>query len=164
MLINNHVVISNNVQIAGHVHVEDFVTMGGHTAIHHFVTVGRYAMLGGFSRVASDIPPYMISFGYPAEVRGVNQAGLKRWGLPEDDIAALGRAYKLLYAKRSEKTAPFMERLETLIQQNGYNQHVTYLCEFIQRTISVGNCGRYLESQRRDTPQDSQSFFAKRDA
>lgn len=159
MHVGNHVVISNNVQMAGHVHVEDFVTMGGLTAIHHFVTVGRYAMLGGFSRVTCDVPPYMISFGYPAEVRGANFPGLKRWGLAADDIEALNRAFKLLYARRSEKGPAFVQRLETLQQHNGPNPHVQYLYEFIRRTLSVGNCGRYLESQRRDTPQDSEPFY-----
>lgn len=159
--IGNHVVISNNVQIAGHVHVQDWVTMGGLAGIHHFVTVGRYAMLGGWSRVASDVPPYMITQGCPSEVRGVNFAGLKRWGLSEDDIGAVGRAYKLLYAKRSDRNVPFVERLEQLNGRNGGNEHVRYLYEFVKRTLSVGNRGRYLESLRSDTSQDSEAFFGK---
>lgn len=160
--IGNQVVISNNVQIAGHVHVQDWVTMGGLAGIHHFVTVGRYAMLGGWSRVANDVPPYMITQGCPSEVRGVNFEGLKRWGLSEDDTGAIGRAYKILYAKRSDRNVPFAQRLEQLDGRNGDNEHVRYLYEFLKRTLSVGNRGRYLESLRSDTSQDSESFFGKK--
>ncbi len=158
--VGSQVVISNNVQIAGHVHVEDWVTMGGLTGIHHFVTVGRYAMLGGYSRITTDVPPYMITQGYPSEVRGVNLEGLKRWGLPASDIDAISRAYRKLYAKRSDQNIPFTERLEELHQQNSRNEHVQYLHQFIKRTLSVGNSGRYLESLRNDSPADSGAFFS----
>ena len=159
--IGRQVVISNNVQIAGHVHVEDYVTMGGVTAIHHFVTVGRYAMLGGFSRVSTDVPPYMVTVGQPSAVRGVNSEGMKRWGLPAEDVDAIAKAYRMLYTKSSNHDAPFAERLAEMHRLNERNEHVQYLYDFIKRILSVGNCGRYLESMRQDTAQDRGEFFEK---
>lgn len=162
VVVGNDVVISNSVQIAGHVHIEDRVTMGGQCGIHHFVTVGKYAMLGGFSRVITDAPPYMISLGYPSQVRGVNFHALKRWSLPQPDIDMLAKAYKLLYSKRADENVPFIERLERLEQSDGSNDHVRHLSEFLRRTLAVGNCGRHLESLRRDSPEDNREFFSKR--
>ncbi|MCH8967539.1 MAG: acyl-ACP--UDP-N-acetylglucosamine O-acyltransferase [Planctomycetes bacterium] len=162
--IGNHVVMSNNVQIAGHVHIEDFVTMGGMAGVHHFATVGRNAMLGGLSRVITDAPPYMVSKGYDSTVRGVNVESMKRCGLSPDDIEAVSRAYKMLYAKSSNREAPFIQRLEELRSRNGHNTHVQYLCQFIERTLAVGKRGRYLESLRSDTPADSRAHFEKKPA
>ncbi len=162
--IGNHVVMSNNVQIAGHVHVEDFVTMGGLAGVHHFVTVGRHAMLGGLSRVSTDAPPYMVSTGYDSAVRGANVEGLKRSGMSADDIDAISQAYKMLYGKRSNREIPFTQRLEELHSRNGHNAHVQYLCQFIKRTLAVGNRGRHLESLRIDTPADSSAYFEKQPA
>ncbi len=158
--VGNHVIITNNVQIAGHVFIEDCVTIGGQTAIHHFVTVGRYAMLGGLSRVAQDAPPFMITTGYPAEVRGLNSEGLKRWNLAPEDIQALSRAFKTLYARR--RATPFSERLAGLDAEEHQNVQVQYLCEFVKRTQSAGNRGRYRELLRRDTAADRMAFFKKK--
>lgn len=162
MRIGNHVVISNHVQIAGHVHIEDCVTMGGQTGIHQFVTVGRYAMIGGQSHITMDVVPYMITTGYPAEVRGANVPGLRRWEVPEEQIEALNRAFRLLYAKSSNNRGPFNERLEALGREEGRHEHVAELCAFLRRTLSVGRTGRYLESLRQDRPEDSRSFFQKK--
>ena len=74
----------------------------------------------------------------------------------------LAKAYKLLYSKRADENVPFVERLERLEQSDGSNDHVRHLSEFLRRTLSVGNCGRHLESLRRDSPEDNREFFSKR--
>jgi UDP-N-acetylglucosamine acyltransferase len=160
-VIDNHVIIANNTGLAGHCHVEDCVTMGGHVGVHHFVTVGRYAMVGGFARITADVPPYLITQGYRAGPRGVNLPGLRRWKLAEDDISALTKAFLLLYGKSAERDVSFSERLER-IASNGHSPCVEYLCQFIRRTMVQGRRGRYLESQRRDRPEDNRSFFDKK--
>ena len=161
--VGSHVVLSNSTLIAGHCLLEDCVTMGGLCAVHHFVSVGRYAMIGGFSRVPSDVLPYMITVGYPAEVRGANFHGLRRWGMTEGDIKAIAGAYKMLYARRRDHNTPFLERLERLHSDNGHNEHVRYLYDFIKRSLSAGNTGRFRELLRSDTAEDSREFFSKKD-
>lgn len=158
----NHIVVSNNVQIAGHVHIEDFVTMGGQTAIHHFVTVGRYAMIGGMSRVTCDCPPYMTTTGYPAEVRSVNTVGLQRWQVPDADIERLWEAYRMLYSRRQGDGLTFVERLQRLESTASSCTTIRSLCEFLRRSLSAGNSGRYLESQRQDTREHNREFFEKK--
>ena len=88
---------SNNAQIAGHVVIEDWVVMGAFAGVHQYCRVGAHAMLGAFSVVLQDVPPYTIVQGYPAQPRGTNSVGLKRRGFSDDDVLAIRRAYKTLY-------------------------------------------------------------------
>ena len=53
-------------------------------------------MVGGFTGVNKDVPPYMLVRG-PSMVRGVNLVGLRRAGLSRDSIREIKEAYKLLY-------------------------------------------------------------------
>src|SRR5688572_29683952 len=59
------IVMANNVGISGHCLVEDRVVFGGMLGIHQFVRIGKFAMVGGFSKVVTDIPPFMMVDGRP---------------------------------------------------------------------------------------------------
>lgn len=96
-VVGNHVIMSNNATLAGHVIVEDYAIIGGFTPIHQFVRIGTHAMVGGMSRVAKDIPPYLIGAGVPFKFGGVNLIGLKRRGFTFKTRQSLGRAFKILY-------------------------------------------------------------------
>ncbi len=95
--VGNHVIMANNSMLAGHVILEDYVIVGGMTPIHQFVRVGRYAMVGGFSRVTHDIPPYTIGAGYPYKLGGLNLVGLKRHGISMQMRQQLTKAFKLTF-------------------------------------------------------------------
>ena len=95
--LGDHVIVSNGSQFAGHVVVEDRVIISGLCAFHQFVRVGRYAFVGGCSRVAKDVPPYVRAVGNPMKLFGLNSVGLQRNGFPEDVVAELKRAYRLLF-------------------------------------------------------------------
>ena len=96
----DHVIVSNSAQFAGHVTVEDRVGISGLCAFHQFVRVGRNSYVGGCSRVAKDVPPFVKAVGNPVKLYGLNSVGLQRNGFPEETIAELKRAYRLLF--RSE--------------------------------------------------------------
>ncbi len=98
--VGDGVVLANMVQLAGHVTVEDRVTLSGMTAVHQFTRVGRNAIVGGCSRVAKDVPPFMKAVGNPIKLYGLNSVGLQRNGFSSEAIRALKRAYVLLF--RSE--------------------------------------------------------------
>lgn len=164
--VGHHTIIANYVQVAGHVRIEDYVNIGGLSAMHHFVTIGRYAFIGGMTRMTSDVPPYMKVSGYDAEVRGLNDRGMRRWKVDEDSIAAIKRAYRLLYARRGEngvgRTAAALEEIEsgTLIE----DPHVRYLVEHLRRQFRAGGFGRAREAQRTDSDADRQRFYSPQPA
>src|SRR5437773_4437448 len=95
--IGNDTTFSNNSQLAGHVTVDDFATLGGFTGVHQFCRVGRPATVAAGSIVLQDVPPFITVSGYPAKPAGTNNEGLRRRGFAADEIAAVRRAYKVIY-------------------------------------------------------------------
>ncbi|HEX9309329.1 MAG TPA: acyl-ACP--UDP-N-acetylglucosamine O-acyltransferase [Gemmatimonadaceae bacterium] len=95
--IGDNVILSNVVQLAGHVTVEDRAIISGLSAAHQFVRIGRHSFIGGCSRVAKDIPPFLKAVGNPVKLYGLNTVGLQRSGLDETTIRELKRAYRLLF-------------------------------------------------------------------
>lgn len=98
--IGNNVVISNGTQLAGHVTVEDHAGISGLCAVHQFTRIGQHAYIGGCSRVAKDVPPYVKAVGNPIKLYGLNSVGLQRKGFSADSISELKKAYRLFF--RSE--------------------------------------------------------------
>jgi UDP-N-acetylglucosamine acyltransferase len=96
-IIGHRTTWSNNAQVAGHVVIGDWVVLGAFAGVHQFCRVGAHAMLGAFSVVLQDVPPYAIVQGYPAQPKGTNSEGLRRRGFAAGDILAIRRAYKSLY-------------------------------------------------------------------
>lgn len=158
--LGNYIIIANQVQLAGHVRIEDCVTVGGASAMHHFVTVGRNAFVGGMTRVTHDVPPYMKIQGYDPQVRAVNSTGMQRWGISADSINAVKAAFKLLYARRTNRAPGRMYEALREIEQNGLvdDEHVRYLADFLRTKLEIGVFGRMRERHRRDNPKDRKAY------
>ncbi len=153
-------IISNYVQLAGHSSIEDRVTMGGMIGIHNFVTIGRYAYVAGFVRITVDVPPYMITGGEPARVRGVNTVGMSRWQFDAERIERLREAFKLLFSRRALRGGgSLLEKVAALESNGAMNDDLRYLCEFLRRSTCDGVYGRYRESLRTDTAEDRGRFY-----
>jgi len=95
--VGKKVIFSNNATLAGHITVGDYATIGGLVAIHQFVKIGSYAFIGGKSAVVKDIPPYVIAAGDRAKLYGLNLVGLKRHNFSPVALAALKKAYRIIF-------------------------------------------------------------------
>jgi UDP-N-acetylglucosamine acyltransferase len=95
--VGDGVIISNGTQLAGHVTIDDRAILSGLVAVHQFATIGRFSFIGGCSRVAKDVPPYVKAVGNPIKLYGLNSVGLERNGFPEDVRRELKRAYRLFF-------------------------------------------------------------------
>jgi UDP-N-acetylglucosamine acyltransferase len=95
--IGHRTVICSCALVAGYVQVEDEAFISGGVVIHQFARIGRLAMVGGNTRVNSDVPPFFLYSGFNVEPKGLNVVGLKRAGFDAAQIAALKKAYRLLY-------------------------------------------------------------------
>ncbi len=142
--VEDHVLLENNVLLAGHIHVEHHAVVSGGTAMHHFTTVGCHAFVGGLTRIVHDIPPYMIVEGHPARVRGVNTIGLRRRRFPEETISTLEQAYRRLYCYGQ----PRSRTLPELEGQQDSPPEVRHLLESLRRS-EQGKHGRYQEALRK---------------
>lgn len=94
--IGDNVIIANSALLAGYVEVDSFAFISGNVVFHQFCRVGRNAMIGGFTGVNKDVPPYMLVRG-PSAVRGLNLVGLRRAGIPRETIRELKEAYKIIF-------------------------------------------------------------------
>lgn len=144
--IEDQVVIANGTMLGGHCHVEFGVGIGGGAGIHHFTTVGTLAFIGGLSRIAKDVPPFLVVEGTPAEPRKVNTTALMRHRWPSDDIDRIRHAFKMIYRTPEIPVLNVIEQLRAMPDQIG---PVLRLCDFIERTQS-GVFGRQLEASRDD--------------
>jgi len=95
--LGDHVVLSNVVTMAGHVEIGNWAIVGGLTPIHQFVRIGEHAFVGGYSRMAKDVPPFCKAAGNPSKLYGLNSIGLERRGFSDDVRASLKKAYRLLF-------------------------------------------------------------------
>jgi UDP-N-acetylglucosamine acyltransferase len=95
--VGNNVVIASCALLAGYVEVEDQAFISGGVVVHQFSKIGRLAMIGGNTRVNSDVPPFFLYAGFNVEAKGLNVVGLKRAGFKASQVSALKKAYQLLY-------------------------------------------------------------------
>jgi len=99
VILGNHVICSNSVQLAGDVHLQDWSIVGGCAAAHQFCTVGRHAMVGGMSKIRQDFPPFMLGDMVEGSLKviGPNVVGLTRRGFKREVISALKEAFRFIY-------------------------------------------------------------------
>ena len=96
--IGSNVTLVNHAALAGHCRVADHVILGGHSAVHQFVRIGEHAFVGGMSGVENDVIPFGSVIGNRAHLGGLNIVGLTRRGFSREQIHALRRAYRMLFA------------------------------------------------------------------
>ena len=124
--VGNKVIIANGALLAGYVSVGDFAFISGNVVIHQFCRIGTLAMIGGFSGINKDVPPYMLVRG-PSVVRAVNIVGLRRAKLPRDTINNIKEAFRLIY-QADMNTAHALEEIGKL----GRSKELDVLVEFIK--------------------------------
>ncbi len=125
--VGDNTIFANNAQLAGHVHVGDFAILGGFTVVHQFVRIGAHSMTAMGTILLQDLPPYVTAAGNTAKPFGINSEGLKRRGYDAEAIAALKRAYKLVF-----RSGMPLEEARAKIQAEALNQPALVpLAEFL---------------------------------
>ena len=117
VILGNHCICSNSVQLAGDVHLQDYAIVGGCSASHQFCTVGTHAMVGGMVKIRQDFPPYMLGDMSEGSLKiiGVNVVGLTRRGFSREVIHALKDAHRLIYREGLNRSQA-LERVENDIE------------------------------------------------
>src|SRR5216684_219379 len=124
--IGNKTVICSCALVAGYVEVEDGAFISGGVVIHQFSKIGTLAMIGGNTRVNSDVPPFMLCSDFNAAVKGLNVIGLKRAGFRHSEIAELKKAYQILFRSRLK-----LEDALRRIENECPTEHTRHLVEFV---------------------------------
>ncbi|MBR1871503.1 MAG: acyl-ACP--UDP-N-acetylglucosamine O-acyltransferase [Kiritimatiellae bacterium] len=118
VILGNHVICSNSVQLAGDAHVDDWAIIGGMTGAHQFCHVGTHAMVGGAAKIRQDVPPYMLCDMQEGTLKviGPNVVGLTRRGFSREVVQALKEAHRFLYRDGLNRTQA-LERVENDVEQ-----------------------------------------------
>jgi len=95
--VGSNCILVNNASLAGHVHVGDWAIISGYSLIHQYVAIGAHSFIGAGSYLTQDLPAYVMAAGTPTEPKTINSEGLRRRGFEKSQIAAIKKAYKLLY-------------------------------------------------------------------
>jgi UDP-N-acetylglucosamine acyltransferase len=162
--IGNKVVIVSLSHLAGHVIVEDNVVIGGMVGIPQFLRIGKMAMIGGYSRLFQDIPPFMLAEGNPADVQTINLVGLKRNGVKREVIDIVKDAYRLIY-RSGLNLSQSVEKIKQECLLNGAQPaEIQHLLNFIKGTVKGINrretSTSLLSSENSGLPE-TESFFDK---
>lgn len=95
--------------------------------IHQFSKIGRLAMVGGNTRVNSDLPPFFLYSDFNAAPRGLNTVGLKRAGLSREEVKRIKSAYRILY-----RSGLNQEEALARIEAEVPSEHTLHLIRFIR--------------------------------
>jgi UDP-N-acetylglucosamine acyltransferase len=121
--------VASCVLVAGYVEVESQAFISGGVVVHQFSKVGLLAMVGGNTRVNSDLPPYFLYSDFNVAAKGLNLVGLKRANFSQQEIGRLKVAYKLLY-RTGLKTEEAVSRIEAEVP----SEHTLHLVDFVRRS------------------------------
>lgn len=108
--IGDRVIMVNHAGVAGHCEIGDGAIIGGLSGVHQHVRIGAGAIIGGLTKVSSDVIPHALVQGPSGVLDGLNLVGLKRHGVPRDEIARLRAALAAL----AEGEGAFKERAARL--------------------------------------------------
>lgn len=125
----NDIVVASGALVAGFVEIESQAFLSGGVVVHQHSRIGRLAMIGGNTRVNSDLPPYFLYSNFNVAARGVNLVGLRRAGFSKEAIQALKTAFKLLYRSGLNRK----EALERILVEAPCDQ-TRHLVNFIERS------------------------------
>ena len=128
-VLGDNIVVASCALVAGYTEIESEVFISGGVVIHQYSRIGRLAMIGGNTRVNSDLPPFFLYSDFNVAPKGVNIVGLRRAGFSADEIARLKNAYRLLY-RANLKQDDALARIEAELP----SEHTLHLVDFIRRS------------------------------
>ncbi len=124
--VGDRVIMANQAALGGHAVIGDDVIIGGLSGVHQFVRIGRGAIIGAITMVAHDVMPFTLVHGPRGALDGLNLIGLKRRGVPREEIAALRAAYTAL----ARDEGAFVESVARLSDQST-SPHVREMLAFV---------------------------------
>lgn len=121
------IVVASSALVAGYVEIESQAFLSGGVVVHQFSRIGRLAMVGGNTRVNSDLPPFFLYSDFNVAAHGINAVGLKRAGFSREDVSRIKKAYTLLYRSGLKQ-----EQALECIARDVPGDHVQQLIEFVK--------------------------------
>ncbi len=116
-VVGDHCILVNNTALAGHVVVGDWAILSGFTLVHQYCHIGAHSFTGMGSAIGKDVPAYVMVNGSPAAAKSINAEGLRRRGFSREQIAAITRAFKIIY-RRGLTADEALLQLQQLVEES----------------------------------------------
>lgn len=109
--IGNNCIIGNNCGLAGEVKVDDWAILSGGVLVHQFSHIGGHVIIGGGSKVRTDVPPFIKADRDPLCYLGLNTVGLSRRNFGRERIDEIHNIYRVIYQSK-RNTSQALEYIE----------------------------------------------------
>ena len=96
-IVSDNVILVNYVGLSGFSKIDKGAILSGYCGTHQFTRVGSYAMVGLHSKIAQDVPPYVMTSQLYAKAHAINVVGLRRAGFSLESRNVIKKAFKVLY-------------------------------------------------------------------
>jgi UDP-N-acetylglucosamine acyltransferase len=128
--IGNSCILGNTSAMAGEVKVDDFAILSGGTMVHQFTHIGAHVILGGGSKVRTDVPPFIKADRDPLCFMGLNTVGLTRRGFEKERIDEIHNIYRAIYQSKMNTT----RALEYVENEFKPSEDRNYILDFIRKS------------------------------
>jgi len=126
--VGNNCIIGNATAMAGEVKVDDWAIISGGSLVHQFSRIGAHVMIGGGSKIRTDVPPFIKADRDPLSYLGLNSVGLTRRGFEKERIDEIHNIYRVIYQNGMNIT----QALEEVEKQFKESTDRNYIIEFIR--------------------------------
>jgi UDP-N-acetylglucosamine acyltransferase len=128
--IGNSCIIGNSTGLAGEVKVDDWAILSGGTLVHQFTHIGAHVIIGGGSKVRTDVPPFIKADRDPLSYMGLNSVGLTRRGFEKERIDEIHNIYRAIY----QKGMNISQALDYVEKEFKPSADRDYILEFIRKS------------------------------
>jgi len=111
--LGSNITIGPSTSLGGYAEIEDNAFLSAGVGVHQFSKVGCLCMVAANTRVAQDVPPYVLVSEFDCAAHGLNLVGLRRAGYTREAVATLKQAYRLLYRSGLPRKEA-LERIDAL--------------------------------------------------
>jgi len=129
--IGNNCIIGNSCGLAGEVKIDDWAILSGGVLIHQFSRIGGHVIIGGGSKVRSDVPPFIKADRDPLCYMGLNTVGLNRRNFGKERIDEIHNIYRIIY-QSNKNTSQALEYIEKEIKPSPDRD---YIINFIRNSL-----------------------------
>lgn len=141
-MLGNNITMANLATLGGHVTIGDSVIFGGLSAVHQFCRIGHHAFIGGAAKVFGDVIPYGMLQGERGSLRGLNIVGMRRSGMPRQEIQAARAAYRMIFDREHPVSENLVRAMATYGESPAAREIIDFLSSREKRHYAVPRIGR----------------------
>ncbi len=129
-IVGNNCIMGNGSGLAGEVKIDDWAILSASTLVHQFARIGSHVMIGGASKVRTDVPPFIKADRDPLCYLGLNIVGLTRRGFEKDRIDEIHNIYRVIYQNNMNVS----QALEYIEEKFKPSPDRDYILDFIRKS------------------------------